>query len=1121
MKKKLYFQLLLILGFLLMGKQAFAQIECNPGMVYTFNLGLEGTVIVEAGVLFPDTYSNVLISRGGGDVYEEALTFTCDETGDFFINGQATDGEGNDVDCLVHVIIQDELPPTAVVQADYNILMVAGVAELTAAEINEASQDNCEIVAMTLDQYTFTEAGVYTVTFTVMDASGNSNSAFTTVTVGTGNVDDLTCVNGLAVSLPVFDNQIAIYPDDVINESVSGNLTLSRGNGFAPFLVFTCDDIGEPIEVTIRAEDNGQVAECTTNVTIEDIDSPTLVVNQEIYLLLNEEGEATLTALEVIEDSYDNCSVESITLSQTLFTTADLGENVVVVTAVDASGNFNYAWTTVTVIDGTGCIFPAGIEWPDDITITGNVDPAILTPAYLQSNYGYTSDQVRPVIPVGCEENVAYNYSDQVVFNGTPVTKILRSWTAINWETEEALTHLQLIRIFDTDGILVCLNGLVISTANGPVQVYAFDVLESSSGNNEDLELVINDADGVSVPDNLITSAYAGQTLTYILTDTNTGNSCWGNIIVDAVDGECPIIAEEDINWPLEEITIYDGDAIAADLTPENLVADYGFALTDVNVMVMSDCAVVGVTYNDEVFSMLDGTIRILRNFVVVDWYYYDAPGSLGVWEFAQIIHVVGDSPLLICDVLPHTADVGDCESGHTLDDDVEWPAEISIADHRIMPDELMTYSGIADEDARPIFYNNEEDYTVTYTDLLGGISATELLINRVWLVKNIVYDLTWEYTQTIVVDITNFVNLVTVNTPSARAMPSVWINESIATDENGMAYVDDDFISSISLDDEPGNGINILDLVLANHHILGLNYILSTKRYLADIDEDDSITEADELGIENIILEQQQSPWLFEERIANSNMGPSPKAHFIGYKKGDINDSALLPGEGLPLDDSFEFTFDDLLLNAGENYEIPVYLNQEVAAYGVEYRMTVNEEQLVVTDVTSEYFSGEVSWHSELGQLVVLLHNNEESEVIGGDASNAVLTIHAMAQSNSLLHLAANLEESHSVIATTDYAAIIFDNKIVHFIQTGTEDAYLSVVRVYPNPTSDYIHIDSKDLVLKGDIQFSLYTLSGKQVLMTNNDNDIDISNLVEGLYYYRVVVGEHEIDGKISIMK
>ncbi|WEK69510.1 MAG: T9SS type A sorting domain-containing protein [Candidatus Chryseobacterium colombiense] len=53
--------------------------------------------------------------------------------------------------------------------------------------------------------------------------------------------------------------------------------------------------------------------------------------------------------------------------------------------------------------------------------------------------------------------------------------------------------------------------------------------------------------------------------------------------------------------------------------------------------------------------------------------------------------------------------------------------------------------------------------------------------------------------------------------------------------------------------------------------------------------------------------------------------------------------------------------------------------------------------------------------------------------------------------------------------------------------------------IKVYPNPTSDYIHIDTKDKIK----QIALYDVSGKKISATLNNNNIDLRGLPTGSYF------------------
>ncbi len=75
------------------------------------------------------------------------------------------------------------------------------------------------------------------------------------------------------------------------------------------------------------------------------------VVTKNITVPLNISGVATVTANQINNGSSDNCGISTLTLSKTLFTCADLGDNTVTLTVKDANNNIATGTATVTVID--------------------------------------------------------------------------------------------------------------------------------------------------------------------------------------------------------------------------------------------------------------------------------------------------------------------------------------------------------------------------------------------------------------------------------------------------------------------------------------------------------------------------------------------------------------------------------------------------------------------------------------------------------------------------------------------------------------------------------------------------------------------------------------------------
>lgn len=103
---------------------------------------------------------------------------------------------------------------------------------------------------------------------------------------------------------------------------------------------------------------------------------------------------------------------------------------------------------------------PCPVTWPADTTIPDCV-----------ADYNAGS----PVIDPACILFVSVAYHDQVF--GNPCNKILRTWTAINWQTMEIFTHIQVITI-DGNYSTVCVATTVVITDS--LVVYANDLIKNN-----------------------------------------------------------------------------------------------------------------------------------------------------------------------------------------------------------------------------------------------------------------------------------------------------------------------------------------------------------------------------------------------------------------------------------------------------------------------------------------------------------------------------------------------------------------------------------------------------------------------------------------------------------------
>ena len=208
--------------------------------------------------------------------------------------------------------------------------------------------DNCRIASVEWSKSTFdcSNIGDNQVTITVKDASGNETTETFTLTV-IDNTPPVVLVKSITIALD--ENGLAVItPASVDNGSTDNcSFTLSLNK-----TTFNSGDIGTK-QLTLMATDvSDNTAEKTVIVTVVDNMAPT-VVTKDVDAILDENGQAAITANQVDGGSTDNVGIQSISVDLLNFNCDNLGENMVTLTVTDASGNSSTATAIVNVIDDT------------------------------------------------------------------------------------------------------------------------------------------------------------------------------------------------------------------------------------------------------------------------------------------------------------------------------------------------------------------------------------------------------------------------------------------------------------------------------------------------------------------------------------------------------------------------------------------------------------------------------------------------------------------------------------------------------------------------------------------------------------------------------------------------
>jgi len=1099
-------------------------LSCNDFV----NIALDGdgnaSVTAESFIEGNGTYDSAEVSLDNIN-FSNTLEFDCSDIGQTISYYVQVENNGTSYTCDGVTTIEDKLAPVVTVEdITVNLDSSSDSYSLSEADISNGSFDNCSELTFSFSQTELDEDdwGNTQVTLTATDISGNTASANTTVTVLIdGAAAPLQCNSFNFVITPLV-LPANIWASDFVTNADDFDqilLSLDEAGPYTESISAPCGINGEStFTVYIEAVVAGEVSNCFAELTTVDELGPTAIAESSITLIL-ENGTASLTPEMVDQGSYDNCTDVTFALSKSVFTTADLGINQEYLYVTDENGNTNSVWFELIVTTGTGCDLtdvnvPADIVLVDEDLVVEN-----LSVENLQAIYGFSFEEVHPYTVATCE-NLLYTFSDQVFMLSHKIL-VRRNWVFVNWSTNMVESHEQNIILYADYPVLACNDEMTVVIDTDPVTLLPIDVLEGGPYNYDNLELEIVAENGNIVTDNMITTAYIGQQLTYEVTDAFTGNVCWGNINVEASVEGC-ILDENDISYPLPTLQIPSTNVDASVLTPEYIATNYDYNTEDVQITWPDDeCLVVALAYDDQVFNVDGNLFKILRTFTVLDW-VGSGSGNPVTWTYTQVIYVGINPEALICDFLPRTAPVGDCESGHTLDDDVEWPANLEISDYRITPEELVAHSMVDILDAQPSFYNNPDDYSASYLDILIDLNATELVLGRAWAVSHEDYDFTWNYSQTITIDISDFDELVTVNTGSDRAMPGVIINSAITTNMQGVAYVSGSEIESITYEEnEYLNGINILDYLLLQRHLQEIEALDQNALLAGDINLDDAVTTADLIAMQERILGLNKDyDWNFYAREVEGIGSIEPKGAFVAIKAGDIDDSVLLMGDDA-LESTDDFEVSDILLNAGESYEVPIQLNNAYEAYGVEFRIELDEAELTLLDVSTDLDFDYFDYALVDGVLTVMFSNYDEYVTMGGEASLPILTLQIEAKSNNILSNAIDLENILSFIATSNFELIVLGGDLEGLIGTGVNSEELSDLRVFPNPTQNYLNIDISKVDVGGKMEVAVYQLNGQKLFTNYENTKIDVSDLNAGMYYYRVKIGEYAKTGKFVVIR
>ena len=498
--------------------------------------------------------------------------FSCDDIGQNEIILTVTDQGGLQSTATAIVTVVDTMAPQVLCQDITLILDENGQVNITPQDIDAGSTDNCGIVSYSIDTTSFdcSSSGQNFVTLTVTDASGNTNSCTTSVTIIDQTAPTLTCLED---QLETVDSSCSfVLPNYVPSLIASDNCnTLTVTQDPLPGTILTAGTT----TVTVTASDGSFDTLCSFTIIVTDQTAPTAIC-QNIILPLDQNGLASIATSDIDFGSSDNCGSITSSLDSTTFSCNDIGDNLVVLTITDQGGLTSTCNAMVTVVDTL-----APQIFTQDIIV------------YLDAN-GEVSITPQD-IDAGSTDNcgiVSYSL-DTTSFDcsNTGPNQVTLTLTDASANTSASTA---IVTVVDaTAPTAVCQNITLELDASGNASISAQDIDAGSYDNCAVSQIAINQT-------NFDCSTIGENQVVFTITDAS-GNSSSCTAMVTVVNNNVPIAACQDITLQLDSNGV--ATITAADLDGGSTLTCFQQATIELDQYTF-DCNDIGV--NEVAFTITE-----------------------------------------------------------------------------------------------------------------------------------------------------------------------------------------------------------------------------------------------------------------------------------------------------------------------------------------------------------------------------------------------------------------------------------------------------------------------------------------------------------------------------------
>ena len=364
-----------------------------------------------------------------------------------------------------------------------------------------------------------------------------------------------------------------------------------------------------------------------------------------------------------------------------------------------------------------------------------------------------------------------------------------------------------------------------------------------------------------------------------------------------------------------------------------------------------------------------------------------------------------------------------------------------------------------------------------------------------------------------------------------------------------------DEYVVAPQKYDGVKNGVNTLDLVKIQRHILGIQPLTDPFVLIAaDINNDEKVTAADLLALRKVILgvnaefpnntswrfvpagfefADELAPFDFEEKITVEALYNNvPHADFVAVKVGDIDNSATVQGLSTQTENTASIMAVAPAFAAGEIFTVDFTAHQMDELLGMQFTLDFDADALSFSTIRSGIVSVDTDHtnlsHTEEGLIAISWNDVNTLDLNGEDvlfsvtfkAKKAGAVADYLSVSDALVDAQAydgSLQASKVTLASTDNAGSVYNTALDYKLYQNT-----------PNPFTASTTVEF-DLAAEGDVLLTVYDVAGTVVITEKGHFEAGKQSIVldladtslTGVLYYKLETNGYEATRKMVIIK